>query len=150
MKNERRVLGLGVLALLLAACEPFAAHAPKGFAAYDDWRGFRAASADGVVYRVRRADNDPEADLSFWREALKKRMLDAGYAFLRDGDVEAHGHRGYLLELAAPLGERDYQYVVALFVAGGKLVLVESAGEVTRFAPRHDDVVAAIRELEVR
>jgi len=128
-------------------CQSFEAVAPEGFATFDDGWGFRAVSPDGVMYRVRTADNDPEATLEFWREALKKRMLDAGYTFVAEGDVQAGKEPGYLLELAAPVGQEDYAYAVACFVRGSDLILVEAAGEVTSFAERRAAVLAAIGQL---
>src|SRR4051812_32282549 len=87
-------------AITLASCSTFDAHAPQGFAEYDHGSGFRAVSADGVMYRVRSVKNEPKAELPFWREALKKRMLDAGYRFQSEASVKAANGEGYLLELA--------------------------------------------------
>ncbi len=141
---------LGLAALLsLTACQGFKAQAPAGFAAYDDTTPFRAVSPDGVVFRVREDDNDPEEDLSFWCEALKKRMLDAGYAFVREDAIKAQDHEGYVLELAAPIGMTDYAYLVGVFVRGSELVVVEASGEVTRFAARRESVLQAIAALQI-
>lgn len=139
-----------VIALLLAgpACAPgFHAEAPSGFAAYEGRKPYRAVSPSGVIYRVRELDNKPEALLPFWREALKKRMLDAGYSFVREGEIRASGAEGYLLELAAPVGQEDDSYLIAFFVRGKHLVLVESSGEVARFAAQREAVLSAIRGL---
>ena len=134
----------------LAACDPYAAIAPKGFAAFEEHGMFRATSPDGVVFSVRGVDNNPKADLPFWREALKKRMLDSGYSLQRESDIEASGKKGYLLELAAPLGQSDYAYWVGLFASGKKLVLVESAGEVSRFAKHREALLNAVRGVRIR
>jgi hypothetical protein len=148
----------GLVALLVVAgavafvalrlCRGFDAVAPEGFARFDDWCQFRAVSPDGVMYRVRTEENDPPADLDFWREALKKRMTDAGYKVVADGDVEAGQRPGYLLDLAAPVGQEDYSYLVAVFVDSGDLIIAEAAGEVTRLAERRDAVIEAIRQIE--
>lgn len=136
-----------VLAFLLAGCTPFQATAPDGFAPFDDWGEFRAVSPEGVTFRVRAEDNEPEADLAFWAEALKNRMDDAGYVFVEDGDVSAGSVKGYRLELAAPFGQEDYTYLIAIFVSGSNIVIVESAGEVTRFSERRAAVDAAIAAI---
>jgi hypothetical protein len=156
MSRKRIVLGtllavvLGAGAIITVWLWPdFRATAPQGFADYDDWFGFRAVSPEGVVYRVRAEDNDPKAELSFWREALKKRMLDAGYTFISDGDIKANGRAGYLLELAAPQGPMDYSYLVALFVDGDKLVVAEVAGEVTKVRGRRQELVSAISAIRL-
>jgi hypothetical protein len=138
---------LGLL-VLVTGCR-LEAPSPSGFAVYDGFGPLRAVSPDGVLYRVRSEDNEPLADLEFWRQALRRHMVDAGYRLLDEGDVEADGVNGYLLELAAPLGEQDYAYLVALFVVGDELILAEAAGEVTRFQARREAIVEAVRTIEL-
>ena len=60
-------------------------------------------SPDEVLFRVRTARNKPQADLGYWREALRNRMSDAGYAIVSEADIQASGHEGVLLE-------RHYSY----------------------------------------
>jgi hypothetical protein len=160
-KNDRRVLSILALIpvivlviFLISLRKGFDASAPQGFAPYTGWhalltREFRAVSSDGVVYRVRREANEPVAELSFWKEALKKRMLDAGYVFVADSSVKAGTTTGYLLELAAPMGAQDYSYLVAAFVDGKHIIVVESAGEVTRLAKHKADIVKAMEALSL-
>ena len=139
-----------VTLLTLAACGSFEAQAPKGFAVYDDGADYRAVSPDGVVYRVRSEDNAPEAGLPFWREALTKRMSDAGYLVIGGEPVKAGTVDGHLIELAAPLGNKDYGYAVAVFVAGDDIVIVEAAGEGALLKEKRGDIIAAIQQLTFR
>jgi hypothetical protein len=117
---------------------------PAGFAPYRSRKAFRAVSPDGVVFRVRTARHDPEADLAFWKEAMQKRQAEAGYREHSAGDASAGSLPGTLLELTAPWGTDDYTYLVALFPAGKELVIVEAAGEVSRFAARREAVLEAV------
>ena len=147
-------VGLTLAALPASGCRGFSATPPAGFAVFATpwWQiahDFRAVSPDGVLFRIRRADHEPKAELAFWKEALKKRMNDAGYAVQSERDVKADGKTGYLLELAAPLGQQDYSYVLAVFDQGRHLVVAESAGEVTRFNARRADVLAAIENIDL-
>lgn len=122
--------------------------APDGFAVFRRPGRFQAVSPDDVAYRVRSVKHEPRSDLAFWQEALKNRMEGAGYHV--EGETElalADGSKGYVLELGAANGEQDQAYVVALFVDGGRLVLVEATGEAQRFAARRDAVMAAIGQL---
>jgi hypothetical protein len=137
---------LELLALSFVACVDAAP--PAGFAPFRDWLGFRAVSADGVTYRVRTEDNEPPASLAFWKEALKKRMVDAGYAFVSESDTKLGDREAYYLELAAPVGPEDYSYAVAIALDGGDLVIAEAAGEVTRFAAHKDAILAAFKEVD--
>lgn len=138
-----------LFALTCGACTSFKAAPPKGFAVYEDGDDYRAVSTDGVVFRVRSVDNDPKAGLTFWSEALARRMSEAGYIKVSEQPVKARGVDGQLLELAAPLGNRDYTFAVAVFVAGDDVVLVETAGEVAHFAAKREDIIAAIGNLEL-
>lgn len=123
---------------------------PQGFAAYENIEKTRAVSPDGVMYRIREEKNKPYAELPFWREALKKRMLDAGYRFMSEDDIKAGERPGYLLELAAPLGARDFSYLIALFVNDNEqLVIVEAAGDMALFEKWRPEIIKAIEEIEI-
>lgn len=121
--------------------------APDGFAAGRRARRFNAVSPDDVVMRVRRAKNRPRADLAFWKEAMRTRMTEAGYRVVAEGEASAGEARGALLELSAPDGAQDAAYLVVVFVDGRRLVVVEAAGEVGRFAKRREAILGAIGEL---
>lgn len=116
---------------------------PEGFAAYRQRRADRAASPDDVLFRVRTTRHKPRADLAFWKEALKNRMTDAGYRVVAEQDL-AGAAQGTLLELMAPMGTEDWSYIVAVFPAGRRLVIVEAAGEASKFAPRRAAVLEAV------
>ncbi|MFH1463714.1 MAG: DUF4349 domain-containing protein [Pseudomonadota bacterium] len=128
--------------------ESFLDAPPAGFAPYRGRKVFRAVSPDGVVFRVRTAEHEPEADLAFWQEAMQKRQEEAGYRELSAAGVSAGSLTGTLLELTAPMGTDDYTYLVALFLAGKRLVIVEAAGEVSRFAARREAVIEAIGRVK--
>ena len=137
---------------MLASCadEPPVAPAPEGFATYGETLPLRAVSPEGLVYRVRVEPHRPEATLGFWSEALRRRMERAGYRVLREAETTTgDGVPVALLEVAAPVGDRDYAYLVGLVVDGERLVIAEAAGEVAPFATRRDDVVAAITGIEI-
>ncbi len=120
---------------------------PEGFSAYRGGREHRAVSPDEVVFRVRAVRHDPPADLSFWTEAVRVRMEEAGYRLVREEVLSAGGVPGGLIELSAPYGQTDYSYLIAFFPAGRRLVIAEAAGAITDFEARRDAVRSAILEL---
>ncbi len=137
-----------VLFVLVGAAACVDAAVPAGFAEFDDDRlQVRAVSANGVMFRVRSEENEPEAELSFWREALKKRMLDAGYALVNEGELTMGGKPAYLLELAAPVGIEDYTYLLGITVRGGDILIAEAAGEVTRLAAHRPAILTAFASV---
>ena len=144
---DRHAVTFCCAALLCSACATVEAPAPEGFAGLEESDPIQAVTPDALIYRVRQARNEPRADLAFWRKALRQRMEEAGYLFVAEDDLKAAGVPGYLLELAAPLGEKDFGYLVAVFVRGEDLTLVEAAGEVSRLRRRRGEIVKAIKRI---
>ncbi len=117
-----------IIVFLLASCTvPLRPEGcPDAFAPID--RGgyeWRVMSSKGVIVARRTFPNDPASSLDFWSQVLEKDLQDGG---------------GYVLEassaIQAPLGAgrellfaRDGAgYVVALFVAGREIVVIEGGG----------------------
>ncbi len=122
---------------------------PEGFARFKARRGaFAAVSPDDVGFRVRTTKNKPRADLAFWTEALKTRLVQAGYTLVGEGEMPSATAGGRFLELVAPDGQRDARWLVALFVDDKQITVVEAAGEAARFGARRDAVVKAIGAME--
>ncbi len=141
-----RTSTLFIFALIFSSCA-FKAVSPVGFAQYRGKRIHRSVHHDGITYRVKHVRNKPYAKLEFWKEALHTRMSDAGYTFIDTSTVIAGSDTGAILELAAPLGNEDYSYVIALFQKKKRIVIVESSGEVIRFQKEKHNILQAIRRL---
>jgi hypothetical protein len=135
--------------LLLGACA-FHPQSPAEFAEYPRGmvfnRSLRALSPDGVHFSVRCEKNKPRAEMTYWREAMKTRMSQAGYRILQDTTCSMQGQPGILLKLATPYGNQDYLYWIAFSLnrAGSKIVVAEAAGESKRFLARQDAIEKAI------
>jgi hypothetical protein len=126
------------------------ATAPAGFSAYKKRRVHQSVAADGVRYQVLSARNKPEADLSFWAEALQTRMLLAGYRSIGEPlgeQLDAPGGPVQLLRYGTPLGATDFGYWVGLQVDGRHLIIAEVAGPVDRVEGRAEDLRAALRQI---
>ncbi len=122
---------------------------PAGFSAWRRMGRYRAASPDGVLFRVRSVKHKPRAELAFWREAVRERMEAAGYTVVGESDIQAGDVEGGLIEVAAPLGTQDWTYLVAFFPNGGRLIVAEAAGEIAILEPRMDAILQAMRELDL-
>lgn len=134
----------------VSGCTSYGAKAPAGFATFEEGDHFRSASHDGVLFRVRAEDNDPEGELPFWKEALKERMDAAGYVVLGDEDIEASHKKGYLLKLAAPVGTVDYAYWVAIFVHEDEIIIAEATGPAAVFGQHEEPVRKAIGNVSFK
>ena len=122
------------------------AETPEGFARDKGGAGkeTRFLSPDGVMYSVRSVPNKPVADLAFWKTALHTRMSQAGYRVLGDSSITVGGVEGSLLRLAAPLGQKDYLFLVALSMRGKDIRVAEAAGEASLMRAREQAVLKAL------
>ena len=76
-------------------------------------------------------------------------MADAGYTFVAESEITAGGVKGYLIELAAPMGTEDSSYWIAVFPDGKRLIVVEAAGEAGIFQARSAAIRAAISGMTI-
>jgi hypothetical protein len=122
------------------------ARIPAGFAPFQGRRLAAAVSPDDVVWRIRTLPNRPHADLAFWSEALRAHLTTAGYHPVgAPAEAVAGDARGSLTEWSAPDGEKDARWLVALFVDGESLHVVEAAGEAGRFPARRQAILDALQ-----
>lgn len=151
MNKKITLILVFLVGILLSGCTPKEVVVddypfPDGFAVYKRFN--RAISGTGVMYRVRTQKNKPYAKLDFWKEALKKRMLDTGYTFIKDEGIKSGKKKGYLIELTAPYGEDDYTYMIAVFLKNkDDILIVEAAGEILDFKRERSKVVDAIKKI---
>lgn len=150
-KYHISVILIASVCLCMISCgKPYVAVAPKGFAVYTNEYEYRTVSPDGVLYRVRHVQNKPFADLGFWHEALKKRMVDAGYRLLTDTTYETDNSKRVLLELAAPVGNNDYLYLIDIQTCRKKIVIIEATGEAALLEARKPAIYKAMKELKLK
>jgi hypothetical protein len=91
---------------------------------------YRAIAPEGVVFAIRVVDTHDRGDLDFWTRAtlLRMRQLN-GYALLGTGDVKSHdGMPGRELRFGHDENGKPYLYSVRLYVAHGRLFIVETGG----------------------
>ena len=136
------------VALLLGGCAGVIVETPSGFVDLDANGRFdrRAVTADGVVFAVRRIDNDPRAPLSFWTDVVRDRLVGAGgYALTEERPLRAaSGEEGRQLRLGRAENGHAYVYWVTLFTSGDHLLLVEAGGRRDRFEAVADEVARSI------
>lgn len=133
MNTKTMALGLALLALV-GCGRPFDVKTGHEFAelggqeaeGYD----YRAMTPEGVALSVRAIRNEENADLAFWTKAvtLKLREQD-GYALLGDEPVKSkNGTTGRRLRFAREEDKKIFDYRVTLYLAQGRVFVVESGG----------------------
>ncbi len=128
------IVAAAVLCVLGAGgCQP-KLDLPDGFVEVPDRADglydLRAVSADGVALAVRTHSNPDGGTLEFWAEAVRNELTTArGYQLLTDEPVEsAAGEAGRLMTLSARRGGVEFTYLVAVYVPGRKVSVVEAGG----------------------
>ena len=121
--------------LLLGACSRVKVEGPEGFAKQRTRGEYRALSPEGMLFRVRTVKNYPRKDLIFWKQALRRHLTDEGYHLLDEGEAfSTDRHEGIMYEWAVPYAENDYIFLTALVPMGGRIIIVEAAGEHSLYA----------------
>lgn len=127
---------LGLLALASACTPRHNLTLPGEFARYEHGDPNRWVTSEGVVLRAREVDDPPKATLAFWTEALVHHLERRGYrvsapaTFRTTGGVEAQR-----VDAITHRGAEDWLLVTAIFVVGGRLLLVEATGPWTQLHP---------------
>jgi hypothetical protein len=120
--------------------------APEAFKRYDDRKSFRMISADGVMLKAREVKNYPKADLKFWEDALTRHMLQQGYVH---GETECFktrdGLAGCTVIFLMPSGAEDWVLSETIFVVDDLIVLVEVAGEFSRYQAIAEPLKTALK-----
>lgn len=143
-------VSLPVLALAfsvgLLGCGPtYRMRAPDSFKRFEDSGSFKWVTASGVMLKAREVENYPRADLAFWTDAMKRHLLERGYAFREEHCFETDGKLpGCTLEFLVPRGAEDWVIAETVFVVGKRIVLVEVGGAFARYEPVQSELRQAL------
>jgi len=154
---RRLVAFLAVVALALATSgcgKPFDVKTAPGFVPLEnqldhDWR---ATTPEGVVVAVRVVEDENRGDLAFWVHAITLQLRDvSGYALVHSTDtVSADGTKGKLLELGHDEDNKPFVYLIAIYLAQGRLFLVEAGGPKEVFDRARSNVDWTMKSVKVR
>lgn len=154
---RRAILPLVALLALSACGRPFKVQTAPGFVeleGQDAWAyQYRATTPEGVVVAVKSIDVPPEkGDLEFWAKAVTLQLRDAqGYALLGAKDVASlDGTAGRQLRFARDEDGKPFDYRVTLYLAQGRLFLVEAGGAHAEFERFERSVAWSESSVKVR
>lgn len=155
MKLLKSLLVAALAASSVVACgRPFEVKTPPGFVALEDQStyAYRATSPEGVVTAIRVVEDEERGDLAFWTQAVTLKMREgSGYALLDASDVTSKdGTKGRRLVFGHDQDGRPYAYWVTLYLAQGRLFLVEAGGPSEAFERARPNVEQTMASVEVR
>ncbi|MCA8952611.1 MAG: hypothetical protein KDE27_24070 [Planctomycetes bacterium] len=116
---------------------------------HDDDDDFRAITADDGRLWLRSFDDPNAAGIDFWAATLEREFVEQrGYELLDQGAAfDADRREGRWLEFAANVDGERVGYLLAIWVDGGEVRVVEFAARDAVFAARVADVRAALRTV---
>ncbi len=118
-----------LLAWFLGGCMPFSAQVPEGFASSSEGKSLLIYSPDGLKAEIKTEKNYPRKDTAFWAEALKTQLEGEGYLLADEKPFSSINLEGICFTWLLPLGHEYYKYMTAISVKGGKIYIMEAAGE---------------------
>jgi len=156
MKLSHLALAVVLTGSLFACGRPFKVATAPGFVELDgqapDGYAYRATSPEGVVVAVRVMEDEDRADLGFWTKSIVLQMRDvSGYALVRTSDVTSRdGTPGKRLELAHDEDGKPFVYWVTVYLAQGKLFVVEAGAPKDLFERSQASVEWTMKSLKVK
>lgn len=152
----RLLVTLGALLVATGCGRPFDVKTGQDFAELkkqkDEGYDYRAMTPEGVAVSVRAIENETHADLGFWSKGvlLKLREQD-GYALLGEDAVQdQNGTPGKRLRFARDEDKKVFDYWVTLYLAQGRVFVVESGGARAAFEKAKPTVERMERSVTVR
>ncbi len=122
-----------LLSVFAIGCgRPFKVQTAPGFLELEgqkvDGYDYRATTPEGVAFAVRVVDDEDRGDTDFWVRTITLKVRDEmGYALVSTSEaVSADGTKGKTLKFGHDEAGKPFDYWVTVFVAQGRLFLVES------------------------
>jgi len=145
-----------MLRFLICACLCFASCAaplqlPPGFLVLHEGDGdHRAVSGDDARVWYRRFEGNHDAGREFWRTAVEFEFLQQrGYELVGQGVVrDRDGNEGDWLECVANVGGERVGYLVAVWVHGETIHVVEYGARAAVYAVHVEQVRAALATFQ--
>jgi hypothetical protein len=136
----------------LGGCQASRIDTPSGFVEVETYHGdpiYRAVSAEGVKIEYRTHENPNGGTLEFWRRAVRRTLVEGkGHTLVESTAITSEsGAEGELLRLTKKRSGADFSYLVALYVRGGKVHVVEAGGRKEDVAAHEDGLLSALRSL---
>ena len=135
--------------LLFAAACATPIQLPKDYLELRGRDGFQAVTGDDARVWIREFETRERAPLTFWATALEHDFVEQrGYDLVERGEVKnRNGRAGNWFECTANVRGERIGYLVAVWVDGDDVQVVEFAAKADVFAARVETMKAALRTV---
>ncbi len=150
MKRTMIAGSLLLVGVLLAGCQVSKIRTPSGFVEVDNYRDeFRAVSPEGVTLAYRTEENPKDGTPAFWAKAIKRTLVEQkGHQVKAEEDLTStSGMSGVLLKCSKVRSGTQFDYWVAVYLAGSKLHVVEAGGKSADFHAYQAEILKSMRSL---
>lgn len=123
--------------ILLCGCAGLKAPPPAGFASFPATSETSVAlSPDDLVWRVRLLEDQPVADLAFWKSSLRHHLEQHGHLVVDSFPLRWEGRPAAGYETRLTVEGRESSYMVATSPRKDKILVAEAGGPSSSFS-RH-------------
>jgi len=141
-----------IIPVILTACSSFSIDRPGSFAAYRISNGvYRAISADGVRFRVRRIPNDAAGTAFLWSETAALHLKNAGYHELKNepfGTTSAL--EGRSTEYLYRYNGENWIYRVVIFTDTACIYIAEAGGMEKYYRKHEKEIDSSLKTFRVK
>ncbi|MBK9576150.1 MAG: hypothetical protein IPK50_23490 [Fibrobacterota bacterium] len=137
--------------LLLCGCATLKAPSPAGFASFEATSDKSVAvSPDELVWRVRMLDDQPVADLAFWKASLRHHLEQHGHLVVDSFPLRWEGLPAAGYETRLTVEGRESSYLVATSPRGKKILVAEAGGPSKSFAQHRSALRIALDSVRAQ
>jgi len=126
---------------------------PAGFVEFvREKKHFKAISADGIRITIKRVKNKPpDSKLEQWSETVLLHLKKQGYHILRTDNIKTSSNlKGKLFSTIYKYSNRDFSYLIAFFVTGKYIYLIESSGPYPIFQKHEKSIIESIKTFRLK
>lgn len=136
---------------LLCGCAGLKAPPPAGFANFPaNGEKSVALSPDEVVWRVRLLDDQPVADLAFWKASLRHHLEEHGHLVVDSFPLTWEGKSAWGYETRQTVDGQESSYLVAASPRQEKILVAEAGGPSASFSRHRAALRIALDSVRVK
>lgn len=141
-----------IATLVLAGCGPvLRAPVPGGFAPFSDNSPARqvATSPDDVSWETRLLEDQPEAGLAFWKDALRRHLESHGHQVVDSFAMDWGGTPAGGYETRVALDDREIACLVVVSPKGTRIAVARATGLAKDFVRRREALVKSLAAIRL-
>ncbi len=147
---NRKIFFIIIVSLIIiSGCSRFTVEKPEGFAAETVKGTFRSFSPEGVKFRIRRFENKPSKEVSYWSESLKNHLEKKGYRLIEEKVNSGGSEECVIFYWLMNYGNDYYIYLTAVTADKKNIIVAEAAGMKEEYEKYRDVIEKSLKTVEL-